>query len=80
MKNGVISKEFIKSSIGHTLMTYCRKEVSKILEKKYLYYILILIAYLAVVIQGFTQSINEGLARVMACSVAFYIFMKLERG
>ena len=50
------------------------------MEKKYLYYILILIAYLAVVIQGFTQSINEGLARVMACSVAFYIFMKLERG
>ena len=49
------------------------------MEKKYLYYILILIAYLAVVIQGFTQSINEGLVRVMACSVAFYIFMKLER-
>ena len=50
------------------------------MEKKYLYYILILIAYLVVVIQGFTQSINEGLYRVMVCSVAFYIFMKLERG
>ena len=50
------------------------------MEKKYLYYILILIAYLAVVIQGFTQSINEGLARVMACSVAFYIFYEIRKG
>ena len=34
MKNGVISKEFIKSGVGHTLMTYYRKEVNKNLGKE----------------------------------------------